>query len=277
MFLGNAALAPKIMRSFMHIANRGFDLKESPKLAGNEVHLWRVNLEAVAGEGAAQEPSHEQWSGLLSEDEQARAARFHFARHRQYFTATRAILRRILAAYLDTDPKDLSFAYGAKNKPALSAEHADSALAFNVSHSGDMALFAFTRSRQVGVDVELIRCDFDTSAIARRFFSAAEQSQLAALDPEQRHEAFFRCWTRKEAYIKAIGEGLSLPLDQFDVSLKPNDHDALLATRPNEPEAKRWSLRDVAARPGYCAALCVSGTDWKLIDWNTDADGSPNG
>jgi 4'-phosphopantetheinyl transferase len=261
------------MGSFMDIANARFDLKQSPKLAADEIHLWRVNLEAVAGE----EPANERWSALLSEDEQARAARFHFARHRQYFTATRAILRRVLAAYLHTDAKALAFAYGAKNKPMLGAEYASSALAFNVSHSGDMALFAFVRSRQVGVDVERIRCDFDTSAIARRFFSAPEQSQLAALDPEQRHQAFFRCWTRKEAYIKAIGEGLSLPLDQFDVSLKQNDHNALLATRPDQTEAKRWSLRDVAAGPGYAAALCVSGADWKLIDWNTDGDGPRNG
>jgi 4'-phosphopantetheinyl transferase len=262
LFLGNAALAPKIMRSFMDIAKLGFDLKESPKLSTDEVHLWRVNLEAVAGE----EPTQEQWSALLSPDEQARAARFHFDRHRQLFTATRAILRRVLASYLDTDPKALSFAYGPKSKPALGVEHADSALAFNVSHSGDLALFAVARSRLLGVDVELIRCDFDTAAIASRFFSAGEQSQLVALDPEQRHEAFFRCWTRKEAYIKAIGEGLSLPLDQFDVSLKPNDHNALLATRHDELEAKRWSLRDVAVGAGYVAALCVSGSDWKLID-----------
>lgn len=261
------------MGSFLDIAKAGFDLKQTPKLAADEVHLWRVKLEAAARE----EPANEPWSALLSADEQARAMRFHFARHRQYFTATRAILRRVLAAYLETDAKALSFAYGPKNKPALGAEHAESALAFNVSHSGDMALFAFTRSRLLGVDVELIRCDFDTAAIARRFFSAAEQSQLAELDPEQRHEAFFRCWTRKEAYIKAIGEGLSLPLDQFDVSLKPDDHNALLATRPNQLEAKRWSLRDVAAGPGYVAALCVSGTDWKIIDWNTDGDGPRNG
>jgi 4'-phosphopantetheinyl transferase len=261
------------MGSFMDIANAGFDLKQSPKLAAHEVHLWRVNLEAAAQE----EPAEDRWSALLSADEQARATRFHFARHRQYFTATRAILRRVLAAYLGTDPKVLAFVYGGKNKPALGGEHTNNSLAFNVSHSGDIALFAFARSRQVGVDVELIRSNFDTSAIARRFFSAAEQSQIAALDPEQRHEAFFRCWTRKEAYIKAIGEGLSLPLDQFDVSLKPNDHNALLATRPDELEAQRWSLRDVAAGPGYVAALCASGTDWKLIDWNTDGDGPPNG
>ncbi len=261
------------MRSFMDIANASFDLKQTPKLAADEVHLWRVNLEAAAGE----QPANELWSALLSADEQARAMRFHFARHRQYFTATRATLRRVLAAYLDADPKTLSFAYSPKSKPALGVEHAGSALAFNVSHSGDIALLAFARSRQIGVDVELIRRDFDTSAIARRFFSAAEQSQLAALDLEQRHQAFFRCWTRKEAYIKAIGEGLSLPLDQFDVSLKPNDHNALLATRPNELDAKGWSLREIAARPGYVAALCVSGTDWKLIDWNTDRDGRRNG
>jgi len=250
----------------MDIAHPAFHIAGPLHLSAAEVHLWRVDLAATA-------PEEAQWAPILSTDEQARAARFRLQEHRQYFIAARAILRQVLAAYLAADPKDLVFIYSAKDKPALGGAHAD-ALSFNVSHSGDIALFAFTRSRQIGVDVELIRHNFDNAAIAQRFFSPVEQQQLAALAPAQRDDAFFRCWTRKEAYIKATGEGLSLPLDQFDVSLAPLARNALLATRPDPAEAQRWSLRDVSVPPGYAAALCVFGADWTLIDWSGTADAS---
>jgi 4'-phosphopantetheinyl transferase len=250
------------MTSLMHIARAGFSVDTPLTLAADQVHLWRVDLEAAAGD----EP---EWSAILSADEQARAARFHFQRDRQYFVVARSALRQVLAGYLVAEPKALTFSYSPKNKPALAGAHAKCGLAFNVSHSGDIALLAFTRNRRIGVDVEQIRQDFDTAAIAARFFSAAEQEQLVVLPGDQRHETFFRCWTRKEAYIKATGEGLSLPLHQFDVSLAPCSENALLATRPDPAEAERWSLRDVAINPGYAAAVCVSGNDWNLIDWSS--------
>ena len=249
----------------MDIAHAGFRIDTTLALGADEVHLWRVDLQATAG-------AEDQWSAVLSPDEKARAARFHFEIHRQYYTAGRAVLRQVLAGYLAADPKELMFTYSPKNKPALGGAHAESGLTFNVSHSGDIALFAVTRHRQVGVDVEHIRHDFDTAAIANRFFSSVEQEQLAALPFEQRHDAFFRCWTRKEAYIKATGEGLSLPLHQFDVSFAPHNQNALLATRPDQAESKRWSLRDVEVKLGYAGALCVSGTGWNLIDWSGKVD-----
>ena len=132
-------------------------------------------------------------------------------------------------------------------------------------------MLAITRHREIGVDVEQVRRDFDLEGIARRFFSAHEQQQLAGLADEKKPEAFFRCWTRKEAYIKATGEGLSLPLHQFDVSIAAGDTDALLAARPDDSEVALWSLRDVPAGPGYAAALCVRGREWRLKDWS----GSP--
>ena len=122
--------------------------------------------------------------------------------------------------------------------------------------------------REIGVDVEQLRPDSDLEAIARRFFSTHEQSQLAALPAEEKVDAFFRCWTRKEAYIKATGDGLSLPLGQFDVSLAAGEKNALLATRPDGSEAGRWLLQEVPGGPGYIAALCVRGQDWKLNDWS---------
>jgi 4'-phosphopantetheinyl transferase len=117
--------------------------------------------------------------------------------------------------------------------------------------------------------VEQVREDFDVEAIARRFFSAREQEQLAALPNEEKFEAFFRCWTRKEAYIKATGDGLSLPLHQFDVSVAPENSDALLSTRPDNSETALWSLREIPAGPSYVAALCVRGREWRLKSWLT--------
>ena len=137
-----------------------------------------------------------------------------------------------------------------------------------MSHSGGIALYAFARRREIGVDVEQIRSDFDIEPIARRFFSVLEQQQLAALPEDSRVEAFFRCWTRKEAYIKAVGDGLSLPLSQFDVSLDCLATNALLATRPDGSEAGHWMLREVPGGAGYSAALCVRGQAWKLKHWH---------
>lgn len=228
-------------------------------LGDDEVHLWWVDLQAVAAR-------EEHWSRTLSSDERLRAGRFHFEKDRRFYVATRSILRQLLAGYLAIPATDLTFTYSAREKPALGGSLANCGLTFNVSHSGGIALLACTRNRQIGADVEKIRSDFDTAAIAARFFSPKEQDQLAALPVEQRHEAFFRCWTRKEAYIKAGGEGLSLPLREFDVSLEPGSRDALLATRPNASEKELWSLRDLEARPGYAAAICVSGSDWRLVE-----------
>jgi 4'-phosphopantetheinyl transferase len=241
----------------MNISDAGFRLDTRNELAEDEVHLWRVDLGAVA-EG------EQRWRQILSEEERARAARFHFLRDRRYFTATRALLRMILGSYADYDPKELVFHYSETQKPSLSSAKSGRQIEFNVSHSGEVALLAFTQGRAVGVDVEKVRQDFEHEAIACRFFSEREQRQLAALAPEQRYPGFFRCWTRKEAYIKAQGVGLSLPLDQFDVSLKQGDDKALLATRPDHTEAAKWSLQDVAAGDGYVGALCVRGEGWQL-------------
>jgi 4'-phosphopantetheinyl transferase len=240
-------------------------LIDSPlKLDEDSVHLWRVDLAAIASDESP-------WSEILSDDERTRAARFHFPVDRRYFVTGRAWLRRVIAAYLETGARDVVFAYSEKSKPSLGGDYTHCGLNFNISHSGGIALFAFARQRRVGVDVEQVRHDFDTAAIAARFFSQREREQLAALPPEQQHEAFFRCWTRKEAYIKATGDGLSLPLSQFDVSNAPEDQNALLATRPDELETKQWSLRDVQVKVGYSGALCASGTEWNLVDWSTNS------
>lgn len=242
----------------MNITDPDFQPDQRLVLSEDEVHLWRIDLAAVAGR-------EEKWQKVLSPDEQARATRFHFQRDRQYFTATRALLRTILASYLGSGTAELIFCYSEKEKPSLAPGHAGKQIDFNVSHSGDIALLGFARGRRLGVDVEKIHEDFDHEAIARRFFSDEEQRQLAGLPAAERYEGFFRCWTRKESFIKAIGTGLSLPLHQFDVSLIPGDKSALLATRPDATEAPLWLMQDVPVGAGYVAALCVRGHGWQLI------------
>src|SRR5580658_9057041 len=254
------------MSETLNIDGSNFQIGQSLQLPEDEVQLWRVDLEAVAAEES-------RWQRVLSPDEHTRASRYHFARDRQRFVAARAWLRMILSRYLATDASSLKFSYSKKEKPSLSPAYADSGITFNVSHSGGIALLAFTRRREIGVDVEEIRHNSDLEDIARRFFSAHEQRQLAALPDNEKVDAFFRCWTRKEAYIKATGDGLSLPLSQFDVSLAAGDTNALLATRPDRSEAGRWLLREVPGGPGYIAALCVPGRDWKLNDWSENPHG----
>lgn len=251
----------------MNITSGDFRIECPLTLDRSVVHLWRLNLEAVGDTVELSRP-------VLSGDEQKRAARFHHALDRKCFVATRSALRQILAAYLKADPKFLSFTYSEKEKPSLAGPEAQSGLEFNVSHSGSLSLLAFAHGRMIGVDVERTDRAIDTAAIAARFFSETEQKQLASLPTEQRTDAFFRCWTRKEAYIKATGKGLSLPLRQFDVSMAPRDGNALLATRPDPLERTRWSMRDIAVPAGYAAALCVSGTDWRLIDGSAEEHGA---
>src|SRR5271167_91390 len=226
------------MSLIMNITDPGFQPEAPLSIPEDEVQLWRIDLEALGADES-------RWRKTLSSDELERASRFHFPRDRQRFAASRSLLRILLADYLATDPAAVSFSYSEKGKPSLGGAYAGSNLKFNISHSGGVTLLAFTRDREIGVDVEQVRGDSDLKAIARRFFSPKEQTQLANLPGEKSVDAFFRCWTRKEAYIKAVGDGLSLPLDQFDVSFDAGDASALLATRPDASEARHWLLREV--------------------------------
>ena len=230
------------------IDSADFRLGSAPS-SSEEVQVWRIDLDAVASATA-------HWQSLLSQDEKDRAARFHFDRDRLYFSAARGLLRTVLGTYLAIEPQKVRFHYSDKGKPELADPYASSRLTFNLSHSGGAALIGLTRERAIGVDIEKIRDDFDTAAIARRFFSAKEQEQLARLPAEMRHRAFFRCWTLKEAFIKALGEGLSHPLHQFDVFLDDQEPVSLV-TRPDPAEAERWLLERVDAGPAHAAAVAV--------------------
>ena len=221
-----------------------------PALRAGEPHVWRASLDLAAPRAAA-------LYATLSADERERAARFHFERDRGRFIAARGFLRELLAGYLDHPPASLRFSYGPRGKPALAAPSAN--ISFNLSHTHGLALFAFARDAALGVDIEHVRAGFATEDIAERFFSPREQSSLRALPAAQRAEGFFNGWTRKEAYIKATGDGLAIPLDSFDVTLAPGELPRLLAVRATDAPASRWSLYALAPGPDFAAALVVDG------------------
>jgi 4'-phosphopantetheinyl transferase len=230
---------------------------EKLELSEDEVHVWRASLrlapEVLPGLDAT-----------LTPDEKSRAARFVFPEGRGDFIAARGILRELLGAYLQRPPASLEFEYGLRGKPALHTADSSVSIRFSLSHSHGLALYAFAQRREVGIDLELVQPDFGGEAVGERFFSGHELTELRALPPELRAEGFFACWTRKEAYVKARGDGLQIPLDSFDVSLTPG--------RPAElhsSDSARWSLRSFQPAPRFVAAVVGEGGGWQLrhFEW----------
>jgi len=228
-------------------------------LPADEVHVWTASRDAPDDVVGAMR-------GLLDEAELRRADRFVFAADRRQFAVGRGLLRTILGRYLDRDPVSIRFVTNPHGKPGLDpSSGVDPALQFNLAHSGSMVLYALTRGRDLGVDIEKVRPDFGGEALAGRFFAPGEVAALRALPESDRTLAFFHGWTRKEAYIKAKGKGLAIPLDEFEVSLGPA---RLLSTMHEPGEEARWSLVELPAEPGYVAAACVEGRDWHLrLGW----------
>jgi 4'-phosphopantetheinyl transferase len=221
-----------------------------PPLEAN-VHVWRAFLDT----GRAQLQVLE---AMLSDDERERASRFAFADDRDRFVSARGILRVILSRYLGRPASTIEFTYERAGKPRLRATEADPPICFNVSHSECLAAYAFSRDRGVGVDVEAIRLDRGNERIADRFFSARELAELGSLPPERRGEAFFWGWTRKEAYVKATGAGLSTPFDSFDVSLEPAGTQQLVTS-----DGGCWTLRSFLPADGYAGAVVAEGKEWQ--------------
>jgi len=222
---------------------------ENVYLTLEEVHIWGVSLE---------QPDEylTTFRATLSEDEHARAERFKFERHQRRFIASQGYLRYILGQYLQQSPNSLEFGRTERGKPFLNALNAKN-LKFNVSHSHELAVYAIMQKQEIGIDVEYLRPIPDAEQIATRFFSPHEQNALLALPPEQRIRAFFACWTRKEAFIKAIGEGLYHPLDQFSVSIAPDNPARLIQIATNPQETRSWTLHAFTPAPDYVAALAV--------------------
>jgi 4'-phosphopantetheinyl transferase len=223
------------------------------------VHVWRATL-ALPDEAA------DRLKQCLSAEERDRMGRFHFEQDRRRHFIGRGLLRTLLGRYLNLAPQDLRFEIGAAGKPHLAPGQGQ--LQFNLSHSGEYVLIAIAHGRAVGIDVEEVHDDFDVEEVAGNFFSMNEQRDLETLTGRSKIEAFYNCWTRKEAYLKAQGAGLSLPLDQFDVSLRPGEPACLIATRPDPAEATRWQLSGLDVADGYKAALVVEGQGWTPRFWD---------
>jgi 4'-phosphopantetheinyl transferase len=211
------------------------------------VDVWRLSLSA--------DPALvDRLFPILSADERARANRFATPELRMRYVVAHAALRTLLGRALGRNPASLAFSHGSAGKPLLP----DGALDFNMSHAGDLALYGITRGTALGVDVEECRTIDDQLSIARRFFAANEYAELAALPQSQQTPAFFRCWTRKEAYVKALGDGLQAPLDAFEVTLRPGEAAAVRHVAGDPEAAARWRLHHLEPAPGYIGAVAAA-------------------
>ncbi len=229
-----------------------------PVIWQNEVHVWRARLDA---------PWSWSFDEALSLEDRARADRFRFESDRRRFCVARASLRLILGRYLKTKPGRLQLDTTEYGKPYFADAKMSQGLRFNLSHSHQLALIAITRDREVGVDIEYMRSDFVTDEVATHFFSRSEVEEFCAVPAEQKTQSFFNTWTRKEAYIKARGEGLYCPLDQFDVTVAPGEPPRLLNSRVDSGEVSRWVFKELHTEPGYAATLAVEGNPSKMVLW----------
>ena len=233
-------------------------------LAEDEIQLWSASLDLPPARVAA---LHE----LLDAEEQRRARRFVFEHSRRRFTVARGLLRQLLGAYTGVAPGRGRFRYGQKGKPLL----AEAGIEFNISHSEELLLVGFCKA-PLGVDVEYLREVSDAEAITQRFFSSNETLTLLRLDKPERPRAFLLGWTRKEAYIKATGRGLSFPLSQFEVTMHPHEPPRILSMDGDTVEAARWTLLHLEPAPGYVGAAAVAGRDWRVSAYRL-GDGTTTG
>lgn len=222
------------------------------RLKGDEVHLWKVRLDMTAHNTG-------EFLGLLNQEEQNRAKQFIFEKERNRFTTARGILRCLLAGYLGCSAKDLEFSLGPSGKPALRDNFS---LRFNLTHSNGLILYAFSLGRELGIDVEEQLKESTNPEIVARYFSTNEQAEFFALPPTAQEEAFYSGWTRKEAYLKARGDGLQATLKNFDVSLNPEQPLTL-----RSEDSDRWGMHSFCPEPGFVAALVVEGGNCKLCFW----------
>jgi 4'-phosphopantetheinyl transferase len=226
-------------------------------LASEAVHVWRLPLEIPA-------PQIHQLRRSLDQDEALRASRFRFERDRRRFIVAHGLLRNILGQYLKIKPEQLQFHQNAYGKPALVDEANPANLRFNLTHSHELALLAVASGREIGIDLEYVHSIPDNDQIAAHVFSEVEITAYKKLPDSQRLHGFLNGWTRKEAYIKAVGMGLSRSLGDFDVSLTPGEPARLLRVKDMPAETGRWSMKAFEPEPGYIAALVVEGQDWQF-------------
>ena len=220
-------------------------------LAPGEIHLWWAWVPDLVDADAM---------ALLDDDEQARAARFVVDPPRHRFLALRVLARRLLGAYTDQAPAEVRFTFGEHGKPAL--DH-DKAPAFNAAHSADLVVLAVTSTTAIGVDLEPLRPMPRATALAARFFTDAENAHVASLAEPDRSRAFLHCWTCKEAILKALGSGLSVPPREVEVTPDPRQPLCVLTVPGGDP--KGWSLLPVETHPGYLCNIAIEGEGWKVV------------
>ncbi len=230
-----------------------------PPFPVDRIDVWQICLDAPESAVDLQE--------VLARDEIGRAERFHFTRDRQHFVRCRSAVREILGRYLGIPAQDIRFSYEANGKPQVVEDQNPQQLRFNISHSSGLAVIAVASVRAIGVDVEKIRPDVEYLELAERFFSTNEYKALSALPSNQLARAFFACWTRKEAFIKACGDGLSFPLSEFSVSIDPDAPATLQEVRTDPRAATRWSLANLEPREGFIGALAVEGPPQPTERW----------
>jgi 4'-phosphopantetheinyl transferase len=226
------------------------------ELAENEVHVWNASLQQT-------DFTITHLQSLLSTEEVARVERLHFEKDRRHWIVARGLLRILVGRYLKVDPRQIHFGYNPYGKPVVEDHPQAHVFQFNLSHSSELVLYAFTQFRHIGIDVEHMRPKVDYERLAHYHFSPYEYTVFCSLPIHVRQLAFFQCWTRKEAYLKARGRGLTLPLDQFDVAFQPGEPAALLCSR----EVNRWSLHELHLEQEYVGTLAVEGKDWELKCW----------
>jgi 4'-phosphopantetheinyl transferase len=233
-------------------------------LPAGEIHLWAVALDPPA--------DRVERLGLpLSADEWERARRFRFDQHRRQYVVGRGALRSLLGAYLGVRPEEIRFQYGPRGKPFLAPPQDAGGLFFNLSNSHELALVGFLKGGELGVDLEYLKPMPDCEQIAERFFSASERDVLRELPAEVKEEAFFNCWTRKEAYLKAVGEGLAAPLDSFDVTLRPGEEPRMLTLKGDPQAAARWFYHHLRPAEDYLGAVAVEGGARPVRTWRFEA------
>lgn len=234
-----------------------FSPASSPGLAVGHVHIWRISLKQP-------EPVYQILSDRLTSDEIARADRFRFDEGRRRFVVGRGILRSILAGYLGAKPQEIRFQYGPQGKPSLEKKYESAGLHFNLAHTRDLAVCACTRQCEIGVDVEHIHPVDEIDRIARRIFSESDYFVWNHLPDDLRLIAFYKCWTQKEALIKALGYGLSQPMSQLSVSMLPDDPASLVSLDGDREHASDWSLHSFVPETGTIAAFALKTRHWQV-------------
>ena len=234
-------------------------------LLPGEIHVWAISLDVTPGALATLETA-------LCPAERERAARFRFEQHRNRFIAGRGLLRNILSSYLNARPQTLEFCSGPNGKPALANLSTVNDLQFNLAHSEGLALAAVTTAGEVGVDVERVRVLDDAEELVRRFFSRSEAEIFRELPPALKPAAFFNLWTRKEAFLKATGEGIAHSMHRVEVSFLPGESARFAGLPADLGDPNAWVLRDLAPAPGFAAALAVRRTELKLRCWCWELD-----